>query len=293
MTAAGGFGPINDCIIFMIDEENRKQERSNTWRFFSVLARGLHANNRNIRTLAMYNLNTLDLAACIATNHAFTGLTKLSLSISDSDLLLRRSSTLQANSLTGFLKYSAPTLQYLSLNFSWENHRDYTRYTPSLGPIFARPIPGSPAGAPLIFPQLLEVKLRMLSIDTAALTHFLRHQPVLRKATFDALLLSVPGTTWNDVASALPCSVESWQVRNVSKPKPNRPDQCLTWNPLVETLNRTTGWEWDKDDFLHQHQLDATSLAQLSDDRLSYLKLRHRFSTTKFARINNAADSGA
>lgn len=239
----------------------------------------------------MYNLNASDLGATITTNHTFTDLTKLSLSISDNGLLLQDPSTLQASSLTGFLEYAAPTLQFLSLNFNWDNHRDYTRRTPSLGPVFARRTLDSPTGIPLIFPQLLEVKLRMLSVHTSALTEFLRHQPILRKATFDALLLAAPNTTWNDVASALPRSVESWQVRNVSELKPNRLDQCWTWNPLAETLKRTTGWEWDMDNFLQQHHLDATAVTSLSVDRLDYLKSRHRFGTTKFARIGNAGNT--
>lgn len=267
MTGGGEFGPIANGTILGTDIEIRKQQQSNTWRFFSVLAHGLHAIARNIKTLAMYNLNACDLGACKVTDHAFTGLTKLSLSISDNEVLLQDSLKQQAKSLTSLLEYTALTLQYLSLDFSWENHRDYTKHSPSFGPILSRSIPDSSTGTPLIFPQLTEVRLRMLSIDTVALTKFLLHQPVLRKAFFDAMLLSTPNTTWNDVASALPCSVEGWQVRNVSQPKPNRPDQCWTWNPLVETLKPETGWE-------------------LHVDRLSHLKSRRRFGTTKFARIN-------
>lgn len=293
MAGSRELGITINCTIRMTDKENRKQQQSNTWRYFSVLARGLHAAARNIKTLAMYNLNACDLDACIATNHAFTGLTKLSLSISDNELILQNSSTPQAVSLTGFLEHTAPTLQYLSLNFSWENHRDYTKYAPSLGLVLARPIPNPSTETPLIFPQLLEIRLRMFSIETADLTKFLRHQPVLRKATFDALLLAAPNTTWNDVASALPRSVESWQVRNVSERKPHRPDQCCTWNPLVETLKRETGWEWDRDNFLNQHNLDATAMTQFPADRLSYLKSTHRFSATKFARINNPVETAA
>ncbi|QDS72971.1 hypothetical protein FKW77_008670 [Venturia effusa] len=271
-------------------DRSKKQQRSNTWQFFLVLACGLSASGRSLKTLAMYNLNALDLGAFASTKHAFIGITKLSLSISDNSLILRDQTTLQTRSLTDLLEHAAPGLQFLSLNFNWQHHRAHTWHPPSLGAVFARPAPTTPTGIPLVFPRLLELKFRLFSMDTLALTTFLRHQPVLREATFDAVLLSGPGSTWNDVASALPHSATSWQVRNVSQPKRNRADQCYTWNPLVEILDSASGWEWDMADFLRQHQLNATTMTQLSADRLTYLKSRRRFSTIKFTRAARIAE---
>lgn len=228
----------------------------------------------------MYNVNASRIDATVTTKHAFTSLTKLRLSISDNTRLLQNPSSTEASSLSSLLQCTAPTLQFLALTFSWENHRDYTRHTPSLGPIFAKSTPESSAPVPLVFPRLLQLILRHISMETSNLVDFVRHQPLLQNACFESFLISTPNTTWNDVEIALPRSVEGWQVRNVSLRKRSRTDQCCTWNPIVETLNPETGWQWDVHDFLRHHQLQGTEESETA--RFEFLKARNRFGTTKF-----------
>lgn len=99
------------------------------------------------------------------------------------------------------------------------------------------------------FPVLEELKLKHAIVVTPSLTRFLSAQTALRTACFHDVYLCTPGSLWEEVASALPGSLESWHVKDCgADPKdPNGPFTAYMINKFHpyrddSKLSAASGW---------------------------------------------------
>lgn len=100
---------------------------------------------------------------------------------------------------------------------------------------------------PMIFPRLLYLNFRHITINGPSFAKFLNAQPALQTAHFDLVTVSAPHWSWSDIASAMPSSTQSWYVRDCAhRPQGKAPTTTSLindFNPYENPLSRSCGWE--------------------------------------------------
>ncbi|CAG9947009.1 unnamed protein product [Clonostachys rosea f. rosea IK726] len=236
-----GFGGL-DFESYEID--GIRKVSSPTAQHLHLIARCLHKCGRHIEKLQVRALNPEMIQDSPAMRFAFEGLRHLRLDINHVDSLLEDSSFDHA--LPKLLEHAGPTLERLEMvsGSSWPQLP--SRGVHSLGKIFNH----KGTSKSLSFPNLRSFRLVSLIISTTSLLEFLTSQPKIAKLEFSYVYLATSGMGWKSLASALPASVEIWEVsgRLGHEPvagfePPIAYNWCADWNYFGKQLLTETGWK--------------------------------------------------
>ncbi|CAH0044722.1 unnamed protein product [Clonostachys solani] len=236
-----GFGGLD---FFSYEIGGNRKDSSPTAHYLHVIASCLYKCGRHIEKLHVHELNPELIQDSPAMRFAFEGLRHLRLDIYDVDSLLENSSFDHA--LPKLLEHAGPTLERIELVSGSKWPQLPSRGVHLLSKIFNR----KETNTLLCFPNLRSFRLVSLIVSTTSLLEFVAAQPKITNLEFSYVYLATSGMGWTSLASALPASVETWEVsgRLGQEPTPgfNPPiayNWCADWNYAEDPLPLETGWK--------------------------------------------------
>lgn len=227
------------------------------WTNFTRVARALLTANHHVQELVLPEIDpqTIKLASP-AVQHTFSGLTRLTFSLSSVDFLLQDDQNLlkPMPAISAMIRCAQPTLQFLDISFSAEHFQLPSRGEHNLAKLLYEPLSADDfeddLPRPLVFPCLKELKMTSLIAHVPSLTAFLTVQPSLETVSFHYFYLGTPETTWTSVALSLPPSCRSWYVCVCGHRPTPIPDGLIAYNWIgdyrpytdVDELPVSSGW---------------------------------------------------
>ncbi|VUC31058.1 unnamed protein product [Clonostachys rosea] len=236
-----GFGGL-DFESYEID--GKRTTSSPTAHYLHLIASCLHKCGRHVEKLYVHAINPELIQDSPAMRFAFEGLRHLRLDIYHVDSLLEDSSFDHA--LPKLLEHAGPTLERIELVSGSKWPQLPSRGVRLLSKIFNQ----KETNTILSFPNLQSFRLVCLIVSTTSLLEFLAAQPKITSLEFGYVYLATSGMGWTSLASALPASVESWEIsgRLGQEPFPGfEPpiayNWCADWNYRQDPLPLETGWK--------------------------------------------------
>ncbi|KAI9148115.1 Nitrogen assimilation transcription factor nirA [Paramyrothecium foliicola] len=239
-----GFEDVGElrCLSSMLD--GFRSDPSPTMHHLETLSRSLHQASRFIKKLRVDGFNPNLLQDSPALRHTFSDLRHLRLGIGQADSLLEDSASISA--LPKALKAAENTLEHLELGFGGE-----TPWLPDRGVhLLDKVFRDEETGTSLAFPNLQSFHLSSLLVSSTSLIGFLAAQPKVSTLVFSYIYLVTAGVGWEQLANAIPDSVETWEVfgRLGQEPvagfePPIAYNWCTDWRFDQESLPRGTGWK--------------------------------------------------
>lgn len=181
----------------------------------------------------------------------FSGLTTLSFSVEESDLLYIEGAKLPTSSpITVLIQAAQPTLKKIEFrryspkephpsDIHYLNKLFSTATAHSCSPPTEKAMKMSP---PLIFPNLTELVLRKLVLSGPFLTSFLSQQPVLRTVKFEDVWLATGDPHWSQIAASLPSTCTSLHIADCGQSKLPQKSFLRYFEPYKDSLLISCGW---------------------------------------------------
>lgn len=222
-----------------------------TWSHLELLSDALHLSNTRIKELMFPTMNAQLVKASPALLGLFSGLTTLSFSVEESDLLCMEGAKLPTTSpITVLIQVARPTLRKLEFRrYSGKDpcpsHIHYLEKLFSAAPARSFGPPTEEAmnvSPPLTFPNLTELVLRELVLSGPFLNTFLRQQPALRTVKFDYVWLATGGLHWSHIAASLPPTCTSLCIAHCGESELPQQSYVRYFKPYQDILPISCGW---------------------------------------------------